>query len=303
MHSLISFTCLSRTGNWNGSQAQRRREFGWSSSSLGAAGRSRVCTYNSCWTAKHLPSNSPPFRFLIVAVRSSDSQDKLSVDTSDSEAARISHDAAIVLAGDASGSPARHGIQLLIGIAQQLVGSAEASRLLVITQGAMQSSGSSASSAHGGAWGFGRVLRVEQPTVRSQSTDASGVSSMLSALADHSPDPETVLCGQMRLFGRLRACPAGSKLEGACVHGRHVITGGLGGLGLCAASLLCEAGSSEVCLLASHLDLVARLDLASHLDLCPASQPYLCDLCIIGSSIVAQRTRRSRWPRVDVSAA
>ena len=303
VHSLISFTCLSRTGNWNGSQAQRRREFGWSSSSLGAAGRSRVCTYNSCWTAKHLPSNSPPFRFLIVAVRSSDSQDKLSVDTSDSEAARISHDAAIVLAGDASGSPARHGIQLLIGIAQQLVGSAEASRLLVITQGAMQSSGSSASSAHGGAWGFGRVLRVEQPTVRSQSTDASGVSSMLSALADHSPDPETVLCGQMRLFGRLRACPAGSKLEGACVHGRHVITGGLGGLGLCAASLLCEAGSSEVCLLASHLDLVARLDLASHLDLCPASQPYLCDLCIIGSSIVAQRTRRSRWPRVDVSAA
>ena len=157
-------------------------------------------------------------------------------------------DAAIVLAGDASGSPARHGIQLLIGIAQQLVGSAEASRLLVITQGAMQSSGSSASSAHGGAWGFGRVLRVEQPTVRSQSTDASGVSSMLSALADHSPDPETVLCGQMRLFGRLRACPAGSKLEGACVHGRHIITGGLGGLGLRATTMLLSGGATGVVL-------------------------------------------------------
>ena len=170
------------------------------------------------------------------------------MDTSESQPLRSSHDVTIVLASHGSASPALHGAHLMLGVVQQLALAVDAPQLRVLTHGMVSLSGGMASSASGGAWGFGRVLRLEQPTVGSQITDTSCDPSVMSirALSERSPDPETVLRGKMRLFGRLRECLRGSTLEAACVHGRHAITGGLGGLGLCAASMLCEAGANKV---------------------------------------------------------
>eukprot|EP00966_Prymnesium_polylepis_P096794 2242556-Prymnesium_polylepis.1 len=56
---------------------------------------------------------------------------------------------------------------------------------------------------------------------------------------------------------RLRACGLFSKRQGAIARGLHIITGGLGGLGLHAAALLVESGLSGI-VLASRSGIMPR---------------------------------------------
>ena len=98
--------------------------------------------------------------------------------------------------------------------------------------------------AHGGAWGFARVLRLEHTSVLTQSTDVSRgpVSPSASAMVACATEAEQACCGVSCAVARLRSCcsAADSRVGGTVSIGQYAITGGLGGLGLRAAALLME---------------------------------------------------------------
>jgi len=66
------------------------------------------------------------------------------------------HTVAVLLAGDESAAPSSHGTCLVLSLSQQLVGLTNVPSVLVYTSGVLAFAG--ANEAHGGAWGFARVL-------------------------------------------------------------------------------------------------------------------------------------------------
>ena len=153
-----------------------------------------------------------------------------------------------------SAAPSMHGAWLVFSLAQQLARQLKASRFIVFTCGAQ-----SFEPAHGGVWGFARVLRLEHPALRMQSVDVlrGAIVAMAPALLGPSEEAEVLWRDGLRHAARLRACPSTSRRDGALAAGVYTITGGLGGLGLRAATLLLEGGATRV-LLASRNGRVAR---------------------------------------------
>ena len=76
---------------------------------------------------------------------------------------------------DASTAPSLHAVSIALVLAQQLVRRSSPPAVHLITSGTLASDAAHAASdgAHGGVWGFGRVLRLEHASVRAQSVDAS----------------------------------------------------------------------------------------------------------------------------------
>ena len=89
------------------------------------------------------------------------------------------------------------------------------------------------------------MLRLEQPTLRTQSIDVPHMAcvEVSSLLCATTPEAELACGAAMRLAARLRVCTATSKSSGASLCGPYVVTGGLGGLGLRAAALLVKGGA------------------------------------------------------------
>ena len=88
---------------------------------------------------------------------------------------------------------------------------ARPARVLVLTCGvlAVGDAPPSDAAAHGGAWGFARVLRLEQPALRTQSADVcrpGGVSMVgCPALTAPTAEAEVLWCAAGRCAARLRA--------------------------------------------------------------------------------------------------
>ena len=167
----------------------------------------------------------------------------------------------IVLHSGSDAMPSLHGTQLAMSLAQRLADGAASPRMLLLTCGTLDGTSATGASeaAHGGAWGFARVLRLEHPTLGAHSADVvPGVSVVArAALSARLSEPEAAWRSTKCFAARLRACVATSSRGLTRTHGLHAITGGLGGLGLRAAVLLEEGGASRV-LLSSRSGRVVR---------------------------------------------
>ena len=168
---------------------------------------------------------------------------------------------AVLLGGGESAAPSLDGVRLTCALSQQLVGLAKPPRVVVLTYGTLAAAGTHAASsaAHGGAWGLARVVRLEHAALRAQSVDVSrgAVAVPWGACLASTMEAEAAWSGETRCAARLRACAASSMRREGLPRGAYAITGGLGGLGLRAATLLVEGGATHV-LLASRSGLVVR---------------------------------------------
>ena len=117
--------------------------------------------------------------------------------------------------------------------------------MLVVTSGVVALGGALSHEVHGGAWGFARVLRLEHAALRTSSIDAprgTGIE-LLSAATES----EVAWRGSSPCAARLRSYAATPTSHLAC--GSYAITGGLGGLGLRAASLLVTRARKHNCVI------------------------------------------------------
>ena len=151
-------------------------------------------------------------------------------------------------------------MHLALALAQQLVARIEPPpRVVMLTCGALAFGGAPSDAAHGGAWGFARVVRLEHPSLVMMSV---GVSSSRAAMTTRSTtlgpgvegEPETCWMFGRPFTSRLRASGAllpASAWPLSCAFqslNGFVIIGGLGGLGLRAAVLLSAGGATKVTL-------------------------------------------------------
>ena len=206
--------------------------------------------HSVCWAKAPHDSATATRRRLLLTARSLHHPDGAR------EAAHSWHQAvSLLLQADATAAPSLHGAHLALALAQQLAGHGKPPRVLVLTCGVLAVGGDappSDAAAHGGAWGFARVLRLEQPALRTQSADVCwrGMSTAAPPLLAGAPTAEAEAA--WRAFecvaARLRACSAQSATSTALAHGVYAITGGLGGLGLRAATLLVERSASHLIL-------------------------------------------------------
>ena len=140
-------------------------------------------------------------------------------------------------------------MQLALTLAQQLAVGTQAPHMIMVTCGAVAFGDSASDAAHGGAWGFARVVRLEHAALRTQSADiARGERLVASAvLLSPTPEAEAAWTGNVHGVARLRACTlSSSKAYASLAAGAYAITGGLGGLGLCAAKMLVDNGASGI---------------------------------------------------------
>ena len=145
--------------------AYHRRAFAWrdTTASMGS-GRTRM--HSVCWAKAPHDSDTATRRRLLLTARSLHHPDGAR------EAAHSWHQAvSLLLQADATAAPSLHGVQLALALAQQLAGRARPACVLVLTCEAVTSGGAPSDAAHGDAWGFARVLRLENVALRTQSTD------------------------------------------------------------------------------------------------------------------------------------
>ena len=155
--------------------------------------------------------------------------------------------AIMLLEAHGSAAPSLHGMHPVLALAQQLAGRIEPPpRVVMLTCGALAFGGAPSDAAHGGAWGFARVLRLEHAALRTQSADVgrgcwSEVSACRMLLAPTSEAEAAWPSGSHAVVARLRACATASNAHASLAVGAYAITGGLGGLGLRAAAMLVDA--------------------------------------------------------------
>ena len=169
---------------------------------------------------------------------------------------------AALFMGGVSGAPALRGEQLLLELTQSVCATVETPLLLVVTCASAGAAITTAQAivptddAHGGTVGFGRVLRLEHPALRQHNLRIAPNARVDMAIASCLMTPsgmqeaESVLSGQAKFASRLRRAHevAVPKVGGSALPGCYLITGGLGGLGLRAASLLVECGAESIVL-------------------------------------------------------
>ena len=164
-------------------------------------------------------------------------------------------------------APSVRGTHAALALALQLTVQSRPPRVLVLTCGTQAASTgashASSDAAHGGVWGFARVLRLEHAGLRTQSADLSrgahAAAAMRSSLSN-AAEAEVAWCDETRCVSRLRRSSAGAsstKRDASVARGLYAITGGLGGLGLRAGALLVERGATRL-LLASRSGRVMR---------------------------------------------
>ena len=183
--------------------------------------------------------------------------DSLQVTTS-VQAAVSSHATAVLLDSAVSATPVLAGIAVALALAQTLMRGSPVQSVLLLTSG-VQASLLVQASAHAGVWGFARAVRLEQPALRMVSGDIAASAHCLEAtqsLCMETQRASRALLQEAEVVWRSTRCVARlrqgvpvraerpSNLKGGCA----VVMGGLGGLGLRAASLLCATGAVSVML-------------------------------------------------------
>ena len=173
-------------------------------------------------------------------------------------------------------APCVRGVQSAVRLAQLLSRTAPPPPLLLLTSGVVAArcdagaGALSSGAAHGGSWGFARVLRLEQPAARVLSADvprdagaAAAVRALLSEAATSGgggggAEAEVAWAGGRRHGARLRRRGVeAAAASGGAASGAWLVTGGLGGLGLRGAALLALRGAARL-VLTSRSGLVAR---------------------------------------------
>ena len=167
----------------------------------------------------------------------------------------------VLLDAAESVAPSLHGVRAVVRVVQQMTRLAQPAPQLMLLTGGVQASSPSAgalnasSAAHGGAWGLGRVVRLEQPSWRVVSADLladcwlpDAVGELIGEGGASSGAPtELVWRGGERQSAMLSWNASVGQPSRRCVRGgSYVITGGLGGLGLRAAVLVAQSGASSV---------------------------------------------------------
>jgi 3-oxoacyl-(acyl-carrier-protein) synthase/acyl carrier protein len=215
----------------------------------------RVQLYAVCWTPSSTDTASQPSACLMLAQPSASS-------CNGNGAKPPWHAVGMLLVASGCGSIVLHGLRLAIALAQSVVARAVGSpRFLMLTCDvfAISCQYSASHPAHGGVWGFARVLRLEHPVLRTLSVDLS------TGKREVTPPALTALTGEAEaawhegklLAARLRPCTAFPGEAAMLSSGVYAVTGGLGGLGVRAAALAVEKWTCGV-LLASRSGRVVR---------------------------------------------
>ena len=222
----------------------RRRRFDWRSVII-TSDAIRMQLYSTSWTPLTPASVAPPAPCVLLTKSS----------VSGYTAAMLLSWRALVMVfpPGVSGIPSLHGVLLGLALTQSLVGHATVPpHVLMLTCHALASSGGPMvpNAAHSGVWGVAGVLRLEHPTLHAQSADISHGARHAALPAIHAPLSEVEMAwrGEARCAARLRACTAGVQRDATPGCGMCTITGGLGGLGLCAAAQLLARGMAGVVL-------------------------------------------------------
>ena len=228
---------------WSVPHAYRRHAFLWRKEAVSTAETARTSMYAVSWESTPVAQEVSAGLVLLLAPNSSA--------TCTAEASAVQSGAsprwqavAVLLTGKVSVAPSLQGAYLTASLAQQLVGQAQAPRMVVFTYGALASN-----AAHSGAWGLMRVLRREQPgklVVGVDVTHCAVGATIATAFAATWTETEVALRGSDRHCPKLRMCV--SRSGTALARGLYTIFGGLGGLGLQAAKLLIESGAAGVVL-------------------------------------------------------
>ena len=172
----------------------------------------------------------------------------------------------VLMDAAAQAAPSMLGSELVLHLGQLLSREVHRARLVVVTCGTQAASMvmSSSSAAHGGVWGLLRVLRLEHASLRPLSVDAAagcvaGTAEASGLVLADAAGAEAELASSGAACWHAARLRRGLADEGSAldVSGQFVITGGLGGLGLRAASLLADHGATGV-VLASRSGHVAR---------------------------------------------
>ena len=203
--------------------------------SLGVPDRLRA--YSTCWAAL-APVSSIKYgeQCLLLSLRSSQNV------VASMASARCT--VAILCDCEPSGAPSHFGVQIHLALAQQLSGFVPLLRLLMLTHGALRTD-----VTHASVWGFVRSLRLEHRVLGVKSIDVSpDTCTTVAALFDIAMEAEVCWSYATRTAARLRVSFEPLMQTGAVQGGLHTITGGLGGLGLCAAAMLVVDAAAAVAL-------------------------------------------------------
>ena len=169
----------------------------------------------------------------------------------------------ILLNASACAFPVMRCTQIILAFAQRVRHAAAPPLMILLTRGALASDSahSASETAYSGSWGFARVLRLEHPALGTQCADmcadARARVTMALAVTAQGTEVEAMWRGTESAAAQLRACVAHSAQGQVPERGLCAITGGLGGLGLRAGSLLIERGACAL-LLASRSRCLAR---------------------------------------------
>ena len=250
----------------------RRRDFSWRKEAL-AGQADATSLYFSCFVPRpHSSAKMTPCVSLCLAFGCCAQNTKLFPDLA--SAAEQWQRVTAVLSGDPSAAPALQITQAMIALVQQLACLSVKPRLLLLTCGARSTSTmappSSSDASLGGMGGLGRVVRLEHGVLRllnAHSAHGPGASSTVLALMQgcaEGVERESEVAWSAssgRWVTRLRpGVPiAGGVAKHRMPGGTFALTGGLGGLGLRAATLLLKQGAVQV-VLTSRSGRVQRCD-------------------------------------------
>ena len=123
--------------------------------------------YSACWSAAAVLAPVSPRRMHVLVATQG-------VLRRTGDASLRWQTVAVLLEASCSSAPLVHGTQLALVLAQQLAAGVikPAPRMLMLTCGALAIGGAAVSeAAHGGIWGFARVLRLEHAALRTRSID------------------------------------------------------------------------------------------------------------------------------------
>ena len=165
----------------------RRQCFPWRSTACGAD-TARTSMYSACWSAAALAPVSPRRMHVLMATQGVLRNGDVSLRW---------QTVAVLLEASGSSAPLVHGTQLALVLAQQLAAGVikPAPRMLMLTCGALAVGGAAVSdAAHGGVWGFARVLRLEHAALAAQIADISCVASAGCAIVAPPPEDTLMLC-------------------------------------------------------------------------------------------------------------
>ena len=226
----------------------RRRRFLWHELSPPTDG-ARLRTYCASWTPTTLSTTGPPNRWLLLSPKSSRCAAERTLE-------RPLHRSVVAFLTDCTtAAPLLHGVNLTLALVQRIVCQLHTSRVYTLTHGAIpMGTTAAADAAHGGTWGFARVIRLEQPSLCmncinvSRTTHDTAMAALTLTGVPSEAEASSVAGRYLAL--RLRACAAvaGTSRSLTLGHGIFAITGGLGGLGLRAAGLLVECGAAGLVL-------------------------------------------------------